>query len=168
MTDETTISRTSFLVAGFLGLVGLARLGSDYLTDINPAWTDALQHSWVRHAVRTASDGTVLADLNVQFFKILAVPCGISVAYYLNLVLAGGLRTGDRYWNTLRVRVLCVGSLLILCTLIEMEKATHLCGLGLAGLLPGESGWKNHLVHLASGALGWLLMTCLRYRPKVG
>jgi hypothetical protein len=164
VTDETTISRASFLVAGLLGLIGLARLGSDYLTDVNPTWVDALHHSWVRYVVRTASDGSFMANLNVQFFKVLAIPCGIAVAYYLNLVRAGGLRMADRSWQTPRARLLCVGSLWLLCTLIEVEKATHIFGLGLAGLLSGESAWKNHVVHFASAALGWLLMTRLRYR----
>ncbi len=165
MADETSISRSSFFIAGFMGIVGLARLGSDYLTDVNPNWVDALRHSWLRYVVRTASDGSVAANIDVQLFKLLAVPCGISVAFYLNLIRAGGLRTADRSWLAWRTRLFCVGSLLLLCSLIELEKATHVFGLGLTGLLSGEVAWKNHLIHLASAVLGWLLMMRLHYRP---
>ena len=163
MNDDLKISRASFVVAAFLGLVGLLRLAGDYLTDRSPAWTEPLLHTWMRYVVRTASDGSSLANLDVQFFKVLAVPCGVSVAYYLHLVVAGRLSVAERAWRTPRIRALYVVALLTLCTLIEVEKASHALGLGLAGLLPGETAWENHVVHLASAALGWQLAKWMRY-----
>jgi hypothetical protein len=71
------IGRASFAVAGVLAIIGFMRLGSDMLTDVNATWAQGLDGSWLRYLVRSATDGTWAGDLNVQYFKILAVPCGV-------------------------------------------------------------------------------------------
>jgi ubiquinone/menaquinone biosynthesis C-methylase UbiE len=158
-----SISRTSFIAAGVLSAIGMLRLGSDYLTDANPSWGASLAGSWSRYVVRTASDGTIAGDLNVQCFKLLAIPCGISVWFFLHLLLAGRLEAADRRWRTSAMRLFGVGSLFALCTGIEIEKATHVFGLGLAGLLEGERPLVNHALHAVSAALGFWLTGRLRY-----
>jgi ubiquinone/menaquinone biosynthesis C-methylase UbiE len=162
-TPSDSISRPSFIAAGVLAAIGTLRLGSDYLTDVSPSWGASLAGTWLRYVVRTASDGTVAGDLNVQYFKLLAIPCGISVWFFLNLLLAGSLGAADRRWRTLAVRLFGVGSLFALCTGIEIEKATHVFGLGLAGLLEGERPVVNHALHGVGAALGFWLTGRLRY-----
>lgn len=157
------ISRGSFAAAFVLSIVGLLRLASDLLTDVQPDWSAALAGSAYRYLVRGASDGTLLGTLNVQYFKVFAIPCGVSVAFFLHLVVAGGLRAAQARWRQRSTRVAGVGSLLAICTFIELEKAHGLLGLGFGGLLAGEASWLNHVVHVAGAALAWRLMRALRY-----
>ena len=44
-------------------------------TDIDPTWATVLGDSPLRFLART-TDGSFLGNLNTQYFKILAVPCG--------------------------------------------------------------------------------------------
>lgn len=157
------ISRAGFTAAGLLALTGFLRLAGDMLTDANPAWTDALRGTWLLHVVRTAGDGTLAGALNTQGFKLLAVPCAMGVCYFINLVVAGSLSEADRRWRAPANRALAVAGLLALCTFIEIEKATHRFGLGLAGLLDGERAWANHALHGAGALLGWWLSGRLCY-----
>jgi hypothetical protein len=56
-----------------------------------------------------------------------------------------------------------LAALLALCTFIEIEKASHLFRLPIAGLLTGERSCLNHLVHGAGCALGYPLALAMRY-----
>ena len=161
-----SISRPSLAVAGTLGILGLLRLATDMLTDARPHWASALDGTAYRYLVRAGTDGSLAGDLNVAWFKLLAIPCGVAVAWFLNLLLAGSLTAADRRWTSPRGRIFVLGSLAAICTLIEVEKATALLGLGLTGLLPGETPVGNHIAHAVSLVLGALLMTRLRYRPR--
>lgn len=160
------MSRASLASAGALGLVGALRLASDGLTDIDPAWADPLGGHWLRHAVRAPSDGSVAGDLNVRFFKVLAVPCGLGVAWFLNLLAAGSLAEADRRWASPAARWGAPLALFAVCTFIELEKAGRGLGIGLAPLLPGEIAAWNHAAHAASLVLGVLVARRLRYRAR--
>jgi len=161
--DAGLISRGSFSAAFVLGLLGLLRLASDMLTDVNPSWSAALAGTPYRYLVRGATDGTLLGNLNVQYFKLLAIPCGVSVAFFINLVVAGSLEGAQARWRPRSARAAAVGSLLLVCTLIELEKEHHWLGLGFGGLLAGEEVWINHTLHLVGAVFAWLLMSRLRY-----
>jgi hypothetical protein len=90
----------------------------------------------------------------------------VGVAFFLNLVVAGGLSAAEQRWRTLSARLFCIGSLLAVCTFIEVEKASEVFGLGLAGVLEGELSASNHALHALSAALGWWLMRALHYRSR--
>ena len=59
-------------------------------------------------------------------------------------------------------RILYVFLLLFAFTLMEIEKATHIFGLRMAGLLAGEQAWLNHLLHLISAFIGWFYIRWLK------
>jgi hypothetical protein len=159
--EPDAIDRTSFLLASGLAAIGLLRLMSDVLTDADPAWTHALDGHWLRHFVRAPSDGTWAGDLNVRWFKLLAIPCGLGVAWFLNLLAAGSLGAADAAWA--RRRVPAVGALALVVTWIELEKSGRGLGVGFQ-MLPGEHPAWNHVAHGVSALLGWTLARRLRWR----
>jgi len=81
----------SILLACAMAAVGVIRLFSDFLTDIDPTWVSSLGDSPLRYMART-TDGSLAGNLNVQYFKVLAIPCGLAVVFLLNTT---------RNWNTI-------------------------------------------------------------------
>jgi hypothetical protein len=164
MHDESTIagpvrlSRT-LILAAILAAVGMLRLGSDLLTDIDPSWASWLDGSPLRYLVVRVSDGSLAGNLNVQYFKVLAIPSGLSVVFLLNAGLTGGLQAAARRWADARFRLAAIAAL---CTFCEIEKATHLFGLP-TGLVKGERAWLNHVVHAVGGVIAYGLSHVLRY-----
>lgn len=151
----------SLLLAAALAAIGLVRLFSDILTDIDPTWVTVLGDSPLRFVART-TDGSLLGDLNVQYFKVLAVPCGLAVVFLVNAGLTGGLAAAERRWAEPRFRLAWILALAAVCAFCEMEKATHLLGLP-TGLAQGERSWLNHVVHNVGAALSFPLSAQLRY-----
>jgi hypothetical protein len=156
----------SLILAAILATVGLLRLASDLLTDVDPGWASGLGQSPLRHLVRT-SDGSLAGNLNVQYFKVLAIPCGLSVVFLLNAGLTGGVPAAARRWADVRFRLAAIAGLAALCTFCEIEKATHLLGLP-TGLVKGERAWLNHVVHAVGGIVAYGLSCVLRYTATDG
>lgn len=152
----------SLLPAAALALIGLLRLFCDLLTDIDPTWVTVLGDSPLRFLART-TDGSVAGDLNVQYFKVMAIPCGMAVVFLVNGGLTGGLSAAERRWRSPRFRLTWIVVLAVVCALCEIEKATHLLGLP-TGLVQGERAWLNHVVHTVGGVLSYPLSSLFRYR----
>lgn len=159
--EPVRLSRT-LILAAILAAVGLLRLGSDLLTDIDPSWALWLHGSPLRYLVIRVSDGSLAGNLNVQYFKALAIPCGLSVVFLLNAGLTGGVQKAARRWADARFRLSAIAALAVLCTFCEIEKATHLLGLP-TGLVQGERAWLNHAVHAVGGVVAYGLSCVLRY-----
>lgn len=155
--------RASFVVAGGLAFVGAARYASDLLTDRDPAWSEGLAGTPLRYLVRAPSDGSFLGDLNVQWFKLLAIPCCVAGLYVIKRLLSRDLKTTQRVWSLPLYRNLFLALFALMCLVMELEKSFHWMGLKMAGQLAGERAWQNHLIHAASLACGWRLMRWLRF-----
>jgi len=84
----------SLLFAAALAAIGLLRLFSDFLTDIDPTWVSCLGDSPLRLLART-TDGSVAGNLNVQYFKVMAIPCGLAVLFLVNGGLTGGIAAAE-------------------------------------------------------------------------
>jgi len=156
----------SLLLAAALAALGLARLFSDILTDIDPTWALCLGDSPVRFLART-TDGSLAGDLNVQYFKVMAIPCGLAVIFLVNGGLTGGIAAAERRWADPRFRLTCIVALAAVCAFCEIEKATHLLGLP-TDLVKGERAWLNHVVHTVGGILSYPLSLLFRYRVGTG
>jgi hypothetical protein len=152
----------SLLLAAVLSAIGVARLFSDFLTDIDPTWALCLGDSPLRFLART-TDGSLAGNLNVQYFKVMAIPCGLAVIFLVNAGLTGGIAAAERRWASPRFRLTCIVALAAVCAFCEIEKATHLLGLP-TGLVEGERAWLNHIVHNVGGILAYPLSSLLRYR----
>jgi len=147
-----------------LAAIGVLRLFSDFLTDIDPTWIWFLGDSPIRFLART-TDGSLAGNLNVQYFKLLAVPCGLAVIFLVNGGLTGGVAAAERRWASPRFRVTWIFALAAVCVLCEVEKATHLLGLP-TGLVEGERAWLNHVVHTVGAVLAYPLSSLFRYRVR--
>lgn len=152
----------TILLAAVLATIGVARLFSDFLTDIDPTWALCLGDSPLRFLART-TDGSLAGNLNVQYFKVMAIPCGMALIFLVNGGLTGGVAAAERRWARPRFRLTCIVALAAVCALCEVEKATHLLGLP-TGLVEGERAWLNHVVHTVGGVLAYPLSSLLRYR----
>jgi len=156
----------SLLLAAALAAIGLARLFSDFLTDIDPTWALCLGDSAIRLLART-TDGSLAGYLNVQYFKVMAIPCGLAVIFLVNGGLTGGIAAAERRWASPRFRLTCIVALAAVCAFCEIEKATHLLGLP-TGLVEGERAWLNHVVHSVGGIVSYPLSSLFRYRVGIG
>ncbi len=156
----------SLLFAAALAILGVARLFSDFLTDIDPTWALCLGDSPIRFLART-TDGSLAGDLNVQYFKVMAIPCGMAVIFLVNGGLTGGLAVAERRWASPRFRLTCIAALAAVCAFCEIEKATHFLGLP-TGLVEGERAWLNHVVHTVGGIVSYPLSSMFRYRVGTG
>ncbi len=152
----------SLLLAAVLATIGLLRLFSDIFTDIDPTWVSILGDSPLRLLART-TDGSTVGNLNVQYFKVMAIPCGLAVIFLANSGLTGGIAAAERRWASPRFRLTCIVALAAVCAFCEIEKATHFLGLP-TGLVMGERAWLNHVVHNAGGVLAYPLSSLFRYR----
>jgi hypothetical protein len=171
MVSQSIGSRDSRLswslpLAAVLAAIGLARLFSDFLTDIDPTWALCLGDSSMRFLART-TDGSLAGNLNVQYFKVMAIPCGMAIIFLVNAGLTGGIAAAERRWASPRFRLTCIVALAAVCVLCEVEKATHLLGLP-TGLVEGERAWLNHVVHFVGGILAYPLSSLFRYRVETG
>ncbi len=167
MYDESPIARPvrlsqTLILAGILAAIGLLRFGSDLLTDIDPSWASWLDGSPLRYLVVRVSDGSLVGNLNVQYFKVLAIPCGLSIVFLLNAGLTGGVKPAARRWADPRFRLSAIVALAAFCTFCEIEKAVHLLNLP-TGLAIGERSWLNHLAHAVGGVAAYGLARVLRY-----
>jgi hypothetical protein len=151
-------------LAGALAVIGLARLFADFLTDIDPTWIWILGDSPIRFLART-TDGSFAGNLNAQYFKVLAVPCGLAVVFLVNGGLTGGIAAAERRWARPRFRLAWIVALAAVCALCEVEKAAHLLGLP-TGLVEGERAWLNHVVHNVGAILAYPLSSLFRYRVE--
>lgn len=154
----------SLLLAAALAVVGIARLFTDILTDIDPSWALFLGDSPIRFFIRV-SDGSLVGDLNVQYFKVLAIPCGLAVIFLVNAGFTGGISAAERRWAKRSFRLACILGLAAVCACCEIEKAYHIFGLP-TGLVRGETAWLNHVVHNIGGILAYPLSCVLRYRVE--
>lgn len=68
----------TLLLAAAFATLGVLRLFCDFLTDIDPTWATVLGDSPLRFLSR-ATDGSLAGNLNVQYFKVMAIPCGMAV-----------------------------------------------------------------------------------------
>jgi hypothetical protein len=154
----------TLLLAAALATLGVLRLFSDILTDIDPTLVSYLGDSPLRLLARR-TDGTLVGNLNTQYFKVIAIPCGLAGIFLVNGGLTGGIAAAERRWSRPRFRLSCVVALAAVCAFCEVEKATHLLGLP-TGLVEGEQAWLNHVVHNVGGVLAYSLSGVLRYRVE--
>ena len=155
----------SLLLAVALATLGVTRLFCDFLTDIDPTWATVLGGWPLRFLART-TDGSLAGNLNVQYFKVMAIPCGMAVIFLANGGLNGGIAAAERRWSSPRFRWICILALAVVCALCEIEKATHFLGLP-TDLVEGERAWLNHVVHNVGGVLTYPLSSLFRYRVPV-
>ena len=156
--------RASLAVALVLTVTGIVRVVSDFLADVDPGWARVLDGTpwrWTRYLLRTSSDGTFLGELNVQWFKVLAVPCAIAGLWLVKRITARDLADADRLWRTPAYRAAFVVLFAAMCLVAELEKNHHWLGLRMSGQLAGESAAWNHVAHAGSVGLGAWLMTWL-------
>lgn len=90
-----------------LAAIGLLRLFSDLLTDIDPTWVTILGDSSLRYLART-TDGSLAGDLNVQYFKVMAIPCGLAVIFLVSGGLTGVIAAAERRWASRGFRLTCI------------------------------------------------------------
>jgi len=100
----------TILLAAALATLGVLRLLSDILTDIDPTWVAGLGESPLRLLVRT-TDGSLVGNLNTQYFKVMAIPCGLAAA--------------ERRWASSRLRLRSIVARAAVRAFCEVEKATH-------------------------------------------
>ena len=154
----------TLLLAAALATLGVLRLFSDILTDIDPTLVSYLGDSPLRLLARR-TDGSLVGNLNTQYFKVMAIPCGLAGIFLVNGGLTGGIAAAERRWARPRFRLSCIAALAAVCAFCEVEKATHLLGLP-TGLVEGEQAWLNHVVHNVGGVLAYPLSGVLRYRVE--
>lgn len=165
---------TSVAVAVLFVLVGCWRFASDVVLDArskDPQYLAWLATSPLRYVVRGPSDGTLLGDLNTQWFKVLSIPCAMAFVYLWHRQRLGSLRAGAAHFGQRWVRALWVGVFFVAFTLIEVEKQFQVfvwLGMKTAPMQPGESFWLNHLAHVISATLAWLLVARLSFQPVFG
>lgn len=152
----------TLLLAAALATLGVLRLFSDILTDIDPTLASYLGDSPLRYLARRA-DGPFVANLNTQYFKVMAVPCGLASIFLISGGLTGGIAAAEKRWANPRFRLGSIVGLAVVCACCEIEKATHLLGLP-TGLVEGEQAWLNHVVHNVGAVLAYPLSSVLRYR----
>ena len=158
MTSPGLSPLSSLVLAALLAAVGCGRFTTDVLTDARPQWSAALEGTVWRYLARAPSDGTLVGDLNVQWFKILAIPTLVSGLYVVTRIVSRNHRESARRWQSASYRGLYLSLFFVMCTVMEIEKATHVFQFRMAGLLAGETPWLNHAAHLISLGLGLVLM----------
>ncbi|MCW8138272.1 MAG: hypothetical protein KIT58_05135 [Planctomycetota bacterium] len=154
-------------VALLFVLVGCWRFYWDVQGDLHrddPAYWAALAASPLRYVTRCPSDGTFWGDLNTQWFKVLSVPCAMSLVYLWFRRRYGTLREGGWRFGQTWVRALWVGTFFVAFTLMEVEKEFRVLG-NMAPMLAGERFWLNHLAHVLSAFLAWHLVARLSFEP---
>ncbi len=151
------------MALGFV-VIGVLRFATDTLQESDPDYWRALAGTPLRYLVRAPSDGTVLGDLNAQFFKLLSIPSLLCGLWLTRRFGAGSLATKATEFRDPVVRSVWIGASLLGFTMIELEKQFHMFGMATL-LLEGERSWLNHVTHLASAVLAWFLTGALRFEP---
>ena len=144
--------------------IGVLRFITDTLHELDPNYWRALAGTPLRYLVRAPSDGTLLGDLNAQFFKLLSIPTGLSLVWLAHRFGSGTLEHKAQAFRDPVIRAVWIASFFAGFTLIELEKQYDLLGMGTV-LVEGELPWLNHLVHLISAAAAWLLTGALKFEP---
>src|SRR5258706_15742702 len=96
MHDESIIvgpvrlSRT-LILAAILASVGLLRLASDLLTDVDPCWASWLGGAPLLCLFVRVLGGSLCRNLNLQYLNFLAIPCGLSLGFLLHCGFTGGV-----------------------------------------------------------------------------
>lgn len=162
--ERIRAGRASVAIAAILVTIGALRFVTDTLHEFNPEYWRPLAGTPLRYLVRAPSDGSLLGDLNAQFFKLLSIPAGLSLVW-LSHRFGSGLRSAkaERFRDPL-IRAIWIFSFAAGFTLIELEKQYDLLGMGTV-LVAGEQPWLNHLTHLASAVLAWFTTGALAFEP---
>jgi hypothetical protein len=159
----------SVVGALLLVAIGTWRFASDLQGDLHrhdlqsEYWRELAKSPW-RYVMRSPSDGSFLGDLNTQWFKILSIPCAISLVYLWFRRRYGSLKEGARRFSYAPIRAVWIGTFFVAFTIMEFEKEFGWFG-NMAPMLPGESFWKNHLAHVISAGLAWLLASRFSFAP---
>lgn len=156
--------RASVAVALCLVIIGALRFLTDTLHELDPNYWRGLEGTPLRYLVRAPSDGSLLGDLNAQFFKLLAVPAGLALAWLGYRFGSGTLEHKRASFRDPVIRAIWIGAFVAGFTLIELEKQFHMLGMGTM-LLEGEKPWLNHVLHLVGAAAAWLLGGALAFEP---
>jgi len=159
--DKLKQTKMSLAFAIPLAAFGILRFISDMFLDASSDWYLMLDGTFLRYLVRAPSDGTFWGDLSVQWVKLLAVPCGISILFILYRFLSHDLKEAGYRWRQTSTRLIYIIGFLVMVTVMEIEKSTHFLGLRMAGQLVGETAWLNHTLHLVSALMGWFYMKWL-------
>jgi hypothetical protein len=148
--------RGSLGIATALVLIGFLRFVTDALHERDPDYWMPLAESWLRYVVRAPSDGTVLGTLNAQWFKVLAIPSGISLIYLRDRLAAGTPASNEAAFHDWAVRGVWIAVFLLGFTVIELEKQFSPFGMG-THLVTGEDPLLNHVAHVIGALAAWKL-----------
>lgn len=156
--------RLSVAVAVALTLIGALRFATDTLHELDPNYWQALSGTPLRYLVRAPSDGSTLGYLNAQFFKLLSIPTGLALVWLGYRFGSGTLEHKTESFRDPAIRSIWITSFFAGFTLIELEKQFHFLGMGTV-LVAGERPWLNHLTHVVSAAIAWVLTGALAFEP---
>ena len=151
-------------IAAALVVIGALRFVTDTLHELDANYWRALSGTPLRYLVRAPSDGSLLGDLNAQFFKLLSIPTGLALVWLGYRFGSGTLESKAESFRDPVIRAIWIGSFLAGFTLIELEKQFHMLGMGTM-LLAGERIWLNHVTHLVSGVIAWFGTGALKFEP---
>jgi hypothetical protein len=110
--------------------------------------------------VRAPTDATVLGYVNAQWFKLLAIPSGISLIYLRDCFASGTPASNEAAFHDWAVRGVWTVVFLLGFTAIELEKQFSPLGMG-THLVAGEDPLVNHIAHIISALLAWKLAGAL-------
>ena len=156
--------RLSLGIAIGLVLVGVLRFVTDTLHEMNHDYWRALEGTALRNLVRAPSDGSLLGRLNAQWFKLLSIPTGIAMVWLFARFDSGTWAERRAAWADPMPKLVWIGSFFAGFTLIELEKQFHMLGMATV-LVEGETSGLNHLAHVISAGLAWLVAGALRFEP---
>lgn len=145
--------RTSSYVAVALVTIGTLRFLTDTLYELDPEYWCVVAGTWLRYVVRAPSDGTLAGGLNAQWFKLLSVPCGISLIYLRCRFESGSAAQRESHFRDWAVRGVWIGVFLAGFTVLELNKE----------LVVGENPGLNHVAHALSAVAAWLLTDVLSF-----
>ena len=157
-------SRVSVGLAAALVAIGALRFLTDTWHEFNPEYWREFVGTPLRYLVRAPSDGTLLGDLNAQFFKLLALPAGLAAVWLSHRFGSGTLETKAEGFRDPVIRAVWIGAFLAGFTLIELDKQIDLFGMGTV-MVTGEVAGLNHLAHLVGAVAAWFLTGALRFEP---
>ena len=142
----------SVAIAAGLVVVGVVRMATDTMHELDPDYWSAVAGSPVRYLIRAPSDGTFAGDLNAQWFKIFSIPAGVSLIFLRNRFGSGEISVRQEEFRDWAVRGVWIGVFLAGFTVLELQKQ-----FGGLVLVAGEQARMNHAVHLLSAAVAWFL-----------
>lgn len=148
--------RASLVLAVVLVAIGFLRFVTDTLHELDDQYWTPLAGSWVRYVVRAPSDGTALGYINAQWFKVLAIPSGISLIYLRDRFAAGTPASNQAEFHDWAVRGVWIAVFFSGFTVIELEKQFSLFRLS-THLVAGEEPLVNHIAHIIGALVAWTL-----------